>query len=66
MAGADFSCMVVVGHLGGAAERSGKKKESPTQSVKSTGKVNPVAPGWTRRESPGSIIAGLAGASALQ
>ena len=49
MAGADFSCTVVVGHLGGPAERGGKKKESPTQSVKSTRKVNPEAPGWTRR-----------------
>lgn len=48
-AGAEFSCTVVVGHLGGAAECGGKKKESPTQSMKSTGKVNPEAPGWTRR-----------------
>lgn len=41
---AHSSCAVVVGHLGGAAERrnsGGKRKESPTQSVESTGKVNP-------------------------
>lgn len=50
--GGDSSCTVVVGHLGGAASQhdtNGKRKESPTQSVESTRKVNPEAPGWTRR-----------------
>uniref|UniRef100_R7VZG5 Peptide transporter PTR2 n=1 Tax=Aegilops tauschii TaxID=37682 RepID=R7VZG5_AEGTA len=49
---ADSSCAVTVGELGGTAGQSNsaqKRKQSPTQSVESTGMVNLDAPDWTRR-----------------
>ncbi|VAH60598.1 unnamed protein product [Triticum turgidum subsp. durum] len=49
---ADSSCAVVVGHLGvssGHNRSAGKRPLSPTKSAESTRKVNPEAPGWTRR-----------------
>ncbi|XBI57134.1 hypothetical protein VPH35_038600 [Triticum aestivum] len=48
-----------VGHLGGAADQRdtcNKRKESPTQSMESTGKVNPEAPGWIRSKMGVSMI----------
>ena len=56
---AESLCSFVLGQLRGTAEQSnsaGKRKESPSQSAESTGKVNSEAPGWTRRFSDGMVL----------
>ncbi|XP_020179525.1 uncharacterized protein [Aegilops tauschii subsp. strangulata] len=75
---ADSSCAVTVGELGGTAGQSNsaqKRKQSPTQSVESTGMVNLDAPDWTRRfqyrefsadvEQPDPLVSMVVGPSAL-
>ncbi|XP_044396951.1 uncharacterized protein [Triticum aestivum] len=56
---ADSSCAIVVGHIGTSFEHIRapcKRPLSPTKSAESTGKVNPEAPGWTRRHVSDSEI----------
>lgn len=50
--GEGSSCAVLQGQSAASSEGcdpGGKRRSSPARSVESTGKVNPEAPGWTKR-----------------